>query len=357
MSLELSVFRTRAMRYAFSNARVKAMKAALLPKETVGQLVAADRVGDVVALLERTDYKDDLAEPALKHSGADLVEFALGRHMARKARKVLSFTPKESVRAVLSVLEKWDAYNLKTILLAKHLGHSAEDVAPLLVPAGEMDSQDLARLQAQEKIEDVASFLSGTAYGNALAPLLAEYRKTGSIQPLLNAVDKAFYSNLSRSVSPSLPDGGRILSVVKSSIDNRNAVNILRGKREAATEQAISSFIIDGGTLSRNSLAPFVRASTADEATKLVIERFRLGPALEAHGAGRASLVAIEIELERRVLRFGFKALRASVLSPGALVGYLLLKENEVNNIRKIVRGKEFNLPPAKIKETLIFAD
>ncbi|MDD5317345.1 MAG: V-type ATPase subunit [Candidatus ainarchaeum sp.] len=348
-------YAARPMRYAYSSSRTKAMKGALLSKDDMEQLISADRVGDVIAVLGRTDYKDDMTEPALRHSGADLVDFALGRHMARKARKILSFAPGEALPAVLSVLEKWDAYNLKTILLAKHLGHPNAEIVPLLVPAGAFTKDDLLRMLSQESVEGVASLITGTGYGEALEPLLAEYKKSKNIQPLLNAVEKHFYAKLSGAVSPRIPDGERILAVVRASIDNRNAVNILRGKREGASEAKIRSYVIGGGTLTAHELNRFIQAPTTDEAFKAVMERFGLTP-LEP-GGRKASLVNMETELERRVLRLGFRTLRMSVLSPGVLVGYLLLKENEVNNVRKIVRGKEFNLPPAKIRGTLVFAD
>ena len=42
------------------------------------------------------------------------------------------------------------------------------------------------------------------------------------------------------------------------------------------------------------------------------------------------------------------------MLSLGALVGYLFLKGQEMANIRKIVRGKQYGLSPQQIREMLI---
>ena len=49
-------------------------------------------------------------------------------------------------------------------------------------------------------------------------------------------------------------------------------------------------------------------------------------------------------------------SLRTSVLSLGALIALLMLKEVEVKNVRKIVRGKEFGVPIEEIRESLIVA-
>jgi len=353
MKQSIAVFGTRGMKYAYSNARVKAMKEALLPSGTFEQMVAANTIRDVIGILERTDYKVDFSEPALRYSGADLVDFALGKHLVRKARKILSFTPPEALPAVLSVLEKWDVYNLKTILLAKHLGYPNKEIAPLLVPAGVFTEPELNRILERVSVEDVVSFIGGTGYGVELKPLIDNYKRTKNAQPLLNAVERHFYVNLSRSIPPNIPDGMKILALVKMEVDNRNIVNILRGKCEGAKEQEIRQYMIGGGRLSASELDRLIGCRSADEVVKAVCERYRLEGVAAVYKQTH-SIVAVEIALERMVMEFGLKTLRTSVLSPGALIGYLYLKENEITNIRKILRGKEFGMSPEKIRETMV---
>jgi len=343
----------RAQSYGYSNARVKAMKAALLPRDATEEMLSAAGVGGVSAVLDRTDYKEDFAEPGLKYSGADLVEFALSRNLARRARKVLAFTPKEARPAVLSVLEKWDAYNLKTILLAKHLGHAPDDVAPFLVPAGAFTPITLKRILERGSVEEAVEFIGRTSYGIALRPLLPEYRKSRNILPLLNAIEKSFYGRLSGSIPAGLPDSGRILELVRTEIDNRNIMNILRGKRDGASDREIKSYLISGGSLRPNFLKQLLQAKTLEDAVKAVGEKYRLEAELASFREGK-SLTGIEDALGRRVIALGLKALRHCILSPGAIVGYIYLKENEMLNIRKIVRGKEFNVPVDKLRDTLV---
>ena len=52
----------------------------------------------------------------------------------------------------------------------------------------------------------------------------------------------------------------------------------------------------------------------------------------------------------------GLKAFRLSTVSVGSIVGFLYLKEAEVGNLRKIVRGIEFNVSEEKIRENLLVA-
>ena len=53
--------------------------------------------------------------------------------------------------------------------------------------------------------------------------------------------------------------------------------------------------------------------------------------------------------------RRSLKALRTSIMSIGAIVGFLFLKEGEMSNIQKIVRGKALGLPAEKVSQMLVF--
>jgi V/A-type H+-transporting ATPase subunit C len=65
-------------------------------------------------------------------------------------------------------------------------------------------------------------------------------------------------------------------------------------------------------------------------------------------------LIHFEVALEKVIAGQGLKALSRSILSLGSIIGFLFLKEEEVSNIRKIVRAKEYDLPLNKVKEMLV---
>ncbi len=350
----LDAFGGRATRFGYSNARVKAMKTALLGRPALEQMIGAKEMAEVLAALKETPYEEDLGESSLGHSGADLIEFALSRHFARSARKIIGFTPRDALGTVMSVLEKWDAYNLRVILLGKHLGHPNADIAPLLVPAGEFAQAELKRMQEQPDVESVARLVSGTGYGKALAPLLDEYRRSREIQPLLNAVDKEFYGQLPKRISGTQRDERAILGLVKAVIDGKNIMVILRGKRAGIPPEALLRYCAEGGNITAPSLRALANRGSVEEVVAGVKGKYNLEAALARYGAD-SSLSHFEIELERRIAEKGLRTLRTSVLSAGAIVGYLYLKETEISNLRKIVRAKEFNLPADKLRETIVF--
>jgi vacuolar-type H+-ATPase subunit C/Vma6 len=64
--------------------------------------------------------------------------------------------------------------------------------------------------------------------------------------------------------------------------------------------------------------------------------------------------VHFEVQLERSIVERGLRALRTSVLSVGAIASFIFLKEEEISNIRKIVRGIEFGIPRDEIREMVV---
>ena len=122
--------------YGYPNARIKSMKSRLMGAEETMKLLSAGSFTDLVSMLERTDLAGELTGLSIVHSGPDLVDRAIGMNLARVYSKVIRVAPAETLPVVNAFTGRWDVYNIKTILLGKHLGMFAdrikfEDVAKL----------------------------------------------------------------------------------------------------------------------------------------------------------------------------------------------------------------------------------
>ena len=329
------------------------MRLAFLDREMVNKMVNAGLLPEVVNLLERTGYGEDLSKEALGRKGADLIDLALGANMARTCRKLLRITPEEAKGTVSALFEKWDVYNLKTLLLAKHLGHEEKEIEPLLVPAGRFGQKELKRMLGKKNVEELVSLLRTTEYGPALSNLLPVYKKSGRVAPLLSALEMQFYKNITGKISSTYQDERVVRSLIKSDIDIHNIMNVLRSKRDRAGAEEIEALIIEGGNLRPDELRSLIEAKNVEEAISLIKGRYNLEPALAEYGSNN-SLVPFEIMLERELVEKGLKAFLRSCLSVGVIVGFFYLKETEINNIRKILRAKEFEIPPDELKRSII---
>jgi V/A-type H+-transporting ATPase subunit C len=65
-------------------------------------------------------------------------------------------------------------------------------------------------------------------------------------------------------------------------------------------------------------------------------------------------LTDLEIALEKSIAAQRLLAFHRSTLSVGVIIGFLLLKEEEMSNLRKIAKSKEFHVPEAEVRKMLV---
>lgn len=87
-----------------------------------------------------------------------------------------------------------------------------------------------------------------------------------------------------------------------------------------------------------------------------LVKRFKMKYLTEAweESLEKNSVVPLEIAAERHIAKLATKRLHMRVLSLSAIAGYLYLKAEEIRNIRKITRGKQFNIPQEQLKAMLV---
>lgn len=352
-ALESSIV-ARAITLGYANARVKAMKQGLLSQKETQALAEAAGMEELYSLLERTQYRQDLVSSALREKTlADQMELACTRNFSRTLAKILKFSPKKIREKITGMFEKYEVNNIKTVLISKHLGEPKERVNHLLVETGILSRAATAKMLDAKGLKEAVAALSGTIYGTVLEKSMKKYDKEKDIAILLACLDDYYYRKLPHIAKNPYGDEKIILGMLKAQVDAKNISNVLRGKKEGHKEEKIAETIIPGGNIGKDRLMQAAASKSAEDAAKVFEKDFRLGKAIEAF-RNSGSLIPIEVEVEKSIAKRGLGLLRASVLSIGAIAGFLFLKEEEASNIRKILRAKEFNLPAEKIREMIV---
>ncbi|RLG19643.1 ATP synthase A1 subunit C [Candidatus Micrarchaeota archaeon] len=350
----LTNFSARQMlRYAYSNARVKGMRSHLMSRQQMDEMIGARSVDELMGMLNNMGYRKDFIKPAVRYGGADLVELALGRNLARTFTKVMKFTPACGRETIGALIDRWDVHNIKTILLAKSMNEENARIEPFLVNAGSLEDEQVSSLLRCEGVKDVVENLRNTRYYLPLIDKYDEYGKQKEISILLSALDSFYYTHLPSRIQATHKDEQVILKLVESEVDMKNVMNILRAKKGGIKVDAIRGMLFEGGTLSRRELEKMAEAESLEEAVASLKRRYELSEAYENFKKDN-SLTHFEVALERRIVEQGIRALRMSILSVGAIASFIFLKEEETNNIRKIVRGIEFEIPRDEIREMVI---
>ena len=336
----------KPVKYAYITGRVRAMKTKLIPHEMYQRMLGMD-IPEITRYLEETQYKEEIDLMAKDHSGAELVEFATFANLAKTYRKLLDVSIDEPQFLILEYLRRWDIWNIKTILRGKFYGASEEEITKYLVPAGELDMEFLEGLVKKERVEEVISAFDGTDYYEALAHY--DGQMLSSVE---NALDKLYYFRMERAVGGTLSvGGGLLLKYVRKEIDVKNLVTLFRMNKAGIDASVIQDNLIPGGKLHEElsrmagqSYNEFVRG----------LEGYPFWSAISDVAAEGGSVSRIEARLRAYLVRYAWALSNYHPLSILPVLGYIVSKDTEVSNIRKIVRGKEAGLPAELIEEQVV---
>lgn len=343
----------RSLAFGYANARVKAMRQNLFTGRELGAMADAKSMEEIYSILEKTQYKQDIPGAAPGRSVSDIIELALTKNFSRTLAKINKVSPDFVKKRVAGFFERYDANNAKIIILGKHLGQAPEEIRQYIVEGGAISKGAIERAINAKSLKEAAYEFAGTDYGSPISKGYVEYEKTRQISAILQEIDSTYFSRLPELAKQSFGDARILLKILKTQIDAKNISNILRSKRDLLGEEKTLKLIIDGGNIAKDRLGRAAGAKSVEEAAKVFENNFDFRKAIEDYRK-TGSIIPFELAMEKAISAKSLSLLRTSVLSIGAIIGFVLLKEEEISNVRKIVRAKEFNLPAGKLQEIMV---
>jgi len=347
----------RSMAYVYCNATISAWEARLLSEARLMELADAPRITNVFAALDDTDYRPQLAEVPRGEEGVDMpvVERALRENLNARYRELLGMVPEERKETVTRVIERIDIWNLKAILTAIHNKVPKEKRLEELIPSPTLPREKLEMLASAEIFEQLLEFLKGSEYFDVLSEALKEYETRGLIA-ILSALDKHYYTSLWKDVLSKRAQRSVLRAILGYEIDALNIKLILRLKREGAPPEEIDRYLIlPPHELTEAMLRAMIAAEDVPSAINM-IHRTVYGqillealPQVEAQG-----IFAAEKALDETHLKICRWLALTQLFSIAPVLSYIYLKENEMRNLRAIIRLKADKVEPQKIKETTV---
>jgi V/A-type H+-transporting ATPase subunit C len=342
-----------ATNFEYVTARVRHRRASLFASEDYRKLLRMGP-GEIARFMEETEYGDEVNALGARHSGVDLIEFALNRNLARHFDDLLRWSQGRLYEQVARYLRKFDSWNVKTVLRGIYSEADADTIQQDLIRAGELDDRLLDRAAEASSVEEAVDVLAATQFGDALEAARDDYEATGLLVPLENAVDRAYYEGLLVGVDEATDDRATELYVefLQAEIDFRNARNALRLARSGADIDP-ADYFIEGGRLFD---AADLRGVTVDALVAQLRESTYaddLSAALDDL-EGAESLVGFEHALDEALLEYSEHLSYVFPLSVCPVLAFVLAKEREVENIRAIARGREAGLTEEEIEGELV---
>jgi V/A-type H+-transporting ATPase subunit C len=362
MGISLPKVESKALKYGYANSRVKAMKGLLLDRSSLDEMIRVRTVDGMIELLQRTTYRDDFLGEEGAYTGSQIVEMASAKNFSKTVGKILRFTPESDLPAVKALLRKWDILNMKTLIHAKMAGLGYKDVKPYLFDVGGLPETDAERIMKAEG-DELFNELKKTELGKEMLSVsTAEFSKhmrmvfnnaLKNMNMFVQAesiIDAYTYLFMDKGLAEV---GGKevksIRRILKKEIDEKNILIIERLKKYNFSKDEIKRYLIRGGTLRTSFIDKLIEAQDMQLTISLIKSRFRKLEVKES-----PSLVDLDMALEKALAAEKTAAFHRSILSVGVVLGFILLKETEMHNLRKIAKAKEFNIPEAEVREMLV---
>ena len=349
--------------YASSLGRLRADAGSFLPRDLYSSLVHASNVDELVKQLTPTPYAFDLESARAAYTGIALLESALNRTLVRRNHHAFEATPFAGRLVVASYLKRWDIQNLTLLLSSKVQGRSlsigeVELVSSRDLPAGllagAMTLDDFRDLLNQPTVDALVAQLVRFGYGGTLLPLIEAFERTRDIFPLTFALEVQYYHDVLETARFFQGDEWIVRQFVKSEIDLRNVLVLLKGKDVDVPLDDLLTRWLDGGDLAKGEVSDLYAARTVPELIERLTPRYPALPEGNAAYQESQSLSGYEVALHRERAATELKRLRSYPMSLGGIFTYLLLAELERADLRRIAFGILYGLPAEKLTPLLV---
>jgi V/A-type H+-transporting ATPase subunit C len=345
--------------YGYGNARARGMRSRLLTPHFVDELMSQTDVSKIISMLIDTEYGPDIETAIIKGRTPAAMDEALRANMVRTFQKVMGFLNAEAYELVGTLLGRWDLFNLKSIIRGKHMHLKAEEIEDGLYAVGEMTPTDLHLLVGLEDIRAVVDTLVtwGSPYATPLRENLASYADSRNLATLELALDRYYFGWAAERLSGRRGNAKLARRILGLQADSVNLLTVFRLLKSDIGDVDPKTFFLPGGEhVSEQLFDTLTGLSDVDE----VLDGLKKTPyARQLEGVittyeDEHSLSVFERALEDFVMRKALDAGRGDPLGVGITIGYLWAKQNEITNLRIIVKGTAVGMPADRMRKELI---
>jgi V/A-type H+-transporting ATPase subunit C len=338
--------------YPYVCARVKAKKRWLMSPDVYARFLQMD-IPQIARSIGEGQYAEEVVSLGAKLSGVDLIEMATRNNLAKVFTQIFEFSEGHLRTMISRYLDRWDVWNIKSILRGKFSGSTNEEIWETVVPAGSFTTEFLKGLLEFETIDEIIDGLEGSIYWESLKEVEDKVEASGTLAPFEDALTHRYYSFLLDVVPPTTEPNMRFRRHIQREIDTLNLKTLLR-VRYIQCEIEGEVFVEGGLEIPQDDLNEMIDMPNEQLDARLKGTSFHgvLSPLLkdiEERGLGDA-MRALEKSLTRRATKYS----HIHPLSILPVLDYFSRKEREVENIRIIARGKQAGLSKDVIEDMLV---
>lgn len=319
--------------YPYMYARVSAKKKKLFTERDYDNLLKME-VNEISRKMEEGAYGEEINEIGADFDGADLIERALNLNLSNTYENLLKISSEDAKPIIRVYLRRFDIINIKRILRWKE-GSQQEQIEHILYPIGTLGLgfEEIREKTAEEIIE-------GLEFEDSKVDYKKELEECETTSEIENCLDRCYAEEL-RKLADST-GSKEFKKFVNREQLNQDLKVALRMKRYGLKKEEIKEKLLNH----EEELEEVLKAESIEEALK---------HAEEITGVRSDDLEEFEHKMERERLENALKTLHREPLGLSSVIGYIVAKETEIENLRMIARAKETGIQNVEtIKKNLV---
>jgi vacuolar-type H+-ATPase subunit C/Vma6 len=338
--------------YAFIAAYLNGQEAKTVNPDYIERMSNISSFSDILTAISETDIGNYLQGIPIKTF--DEVDECLWKYLGDCIARIegFRFLP-DDVRKILQVyIVKYDVANVKAAILGILTQRKAG-----LIPLGRIHDRGLLDALSQaETVNDVADILVNCEL-EAFAAIIKEHGIEVGLKSRLTAeaqIDSEYYRKL-MDVTLQVEDGFVLAKAFGLIIDLLNLQIISRAIIQNVGVRAADFTITSGYILSTETVKELLSLRLPDLPGRLGANSPYRGIAEEiVSGIARnESITLVDEIIEKHKYNLVRGILSPKILSPLMIVWYMIVKENELRNVRLLIKAAFDELPLTDIKQCL----
>ncbi|MCK4533472.1 V-type ATPase subunit [bacterium] len=343
-------------KYAFINAKVRAMLGSMLSAETIDALIHSKDIDEFCDILKGSNYHHIFSVYG-STSDLGMIEFELFKNHIQVYFKILRNLQGASHQLVFLMLNKLEIENLKNIIRCWY--RKAVDEKKYIFEEKICYPIPVTKILEAKSIEELILLLNKTPYQDALLKAREQFKEKNSLFYLETALDIDYYRRLYENINLLTSSDRRIaLKLMGIEIDIENILAIVRFKQYyssvSSSEKELTDYIIPHGY--KTGQLKFIKPFTAD--IKSMLQSLAVKPydklsVLTKETKDKSSVFLMEKILWEALINEAKHSLGKYPFSIGTIIAYLILKQAELKNIVSLLYSKVYKITPTEIKGKL----
>ena len=339
-------------KYAYINAKIRAMLSYLLTPEEFSRLLEAKDVYEALDGLKGNPYANIADEAAHSVFNLELLEKTLIKNDLSIYRKVYrSIQSKIEKEFVYLLMSRYEIEELKVVLRLWHQ-KTPVNVQDYLLGEDIAYKIDYKKLILAQNIEEIILILDETPYKKPLLKAKDRYKEKDNSFYLEAALDLDYYKRLWDIVEKfSSLDKQMSYKTLGVEIDIENINWLIRLRKYYSLGMAdMLDFVIPGGSRINKEV---VRNFYTTNGLSKVAEAVSLGPFMKIKDMAFDNIDLLENFLYEILLKETRRALAGFPFTISTVLGYFNLKRRETKNIVSLLYAKNYGFKSGQIAPLL----